>query len=130
MREALYALDLIASDLLAGYGDRPLMHAMEALMLREPGNWNRHYRGDAAEMRTLRHYSLSDRIRYYWSMPAANAAFDHLMTALAGRSVPRSLFWQHLPEGVGFADEPLDPVEVVVQRIQRSLDAYRQASGT
>ena len=36
LREALYALDLIASDLLPGYGDRPLMQAMEALMLASP----------------------------------------------------------------------------------------------
>ena len=37
LREALYALDLIASDLLPDYGDRPLMQAMEALMLRAAG---------------------------------------------------------------------------------------------
>ena len=66
LREALYGLDLIASDLLPDYGDRPLMRTMEALMLDRPKDWSRHYDGDEAEKRLLRHFSLSDRIRYYW----------------------------------------------------------------
>ena len=42
LREALDALDLIASDLLPGYGDRPLMRAMEALMAAAPEHSSRH----------------------------------------------------------------------------------------
>ena len=127
MREALYALDLIASDLLPAYGDRPLMQAMEALMLRQPGNWNRHYPPDAPDARFLRHYSLSDRIRYYWPAPEAQAACNRLFSALTGRSVPVSLLWQHLPEAASLADPPFDPAEAVVARIRRSLAAYHRA---
>ena len=130
MREALYALDLIASDLLPDYGERPLMRAMEALMLREPGNWNRHYQAGDADARLLRHYSLSDRIRYYWPAPEARAACEGLFAALKGRSVPVSLFWQHLPGAVQFADAPLEPEEVVIWRIRQSLAAYQEACGT
>ncbi|MCX7645181.1 MAG: class II D-tagatose-bisphosphate aldolase, non-catalytic subunit [Rhodobacteraceae bacterium] len=130
LREALYALDLVASDLVAGYGDRPLMRAMEALMLAEPGHWQRHYPGGPDEQRLLRHYSLSDRIRYYWAHPAAQAAVDRLTTALAGRRVPAPILWQHLPRAADrFADRPLDPEAVLVWRVTETLAAYH-AAGT
>ncbi|MGB8818791.1 MAG: class II D-tagatose-bisphosphate aldolase, non-catalytic subunit [Rhizobiaceae bacterium] len=127
LREALYALDLIASDLLPDYGVRPLYAEMESLMLAEPGHWNKHYGGNAPEQRLLRHYSLSDRIRYYWTQPAAKAAVDRLAAALKGRRVPEALFWQHLPEARIFADHPLEPETVLIWRVTQSLAAYHAA---
>ena len=127
LREALYALDLIASDLLPDYGNRPLMLAMERVMLAEPSNWQRHYGGDAAQARLLRHYSLSDRIRYYWPAPEAEAAVAHLLSSLHGERVPLPLLMQHLPGAEHFADTPLDPVDVLIWRVIRSLEAYRIA---
>lgn len=128
LREALYALDLIASDLIAGYGARPLMQAMESVMLADPANWQRHYGGDAATQRLLRHYSLSDRIRYYWPNPAAQGAVDRLVAALRGVTVPLPLFRQHFPAAAArFADRPLDATEVLIWRVGESLSAYHAA---
>jgi D-tagatose-bisphosphate aldolase class II non-catalytic subunit len=127
LREALYALDLIATDLLPDYGDRPLFAALEQLMLASPGYWNRHYDGNEAEKRLLRHYSLSDRIRYYWAMPEARAAVDRLIEALLGRRVPMPLFRQHLPGAEHFADTPLDPAEVLIWRVGQSMKTYHGA---
>jgi D-tagatose-1,6-bisphosphate aldolase subunit GatZ/KbaZ len=127
LREALYALDLIASDLIAGYGDRPVYWAMEAQMLAQPDHWNRHYHGSEGEMRLLRHYSLSDRIRYYWAASAAQSAVDRLHMALRGQSVPLPLFWQHMPEAQHFADAPLDSEAVLVWRVMQSLGSYHAA---
>lgn len=128
LREALYGLDLVASDLLPDYGDRPLMRAMEAVMLAHPKDWSRHYHGDPATLRFLRHYSLSDRIRYYWGAPEAQAAVDRLTGALRGVAVPPSLFWQHLPSAAAFAEMPLDPEEVLIGRVGASLAAYHRAA--
>ncbi|MFQ8433410.1 class II D-tagatose-bisphosphate aldolase non-catalytic subunit, partial [Amaricoccus sp. W119] len=127
LREALYALDLIASDLVPGYGERPLRAAMEQVMLEAPGNWNRHYSGDAATEAVLRHYSLSDRIRYYWASEAAEAAVARLMEALKGQTVPLPLMWQHLPAATAFADRPLDPEALLIWRVGESLRAYHAA---
>jgi D-tagatose-bisphosphate aldolase class II non-catalytic subunit len=129
LREALYALDAVASDLLPGYGSRPLYAAMEALMLDQPGNWSRHYHGADAEMRWLRHYSLSDRIRYYWAAPAALQAVTRLCDALRGQVVPLALFWQHLRSAEGFAGAPLDPEALLIWRVTRSLAEYHAACG-
>ncbi len=129
LREALYALDAIASDLLPDYGNRPLYAAMESLMLDQPGNWSRHYHGDQAAMRWLRHYSLSDRIRYYWTSPEAQSAVERLCDALCGQTVPLPLIWQHLPQGEEFAGSPLDPEAVLIWRVTRSLADYHAACG-
>ncbi|SPF80652.1 D-tagatose-bisphosphate aldolase, class II, non-catalytic subunit [Pseudoprimorskyibacter insulae] len=127
LREALYALDLIASDLLPDYGDRPLMHAMEALMCARSGNWSRHYSGASGQQRLLRHYSLSDRIRYYWAQPEAEAAVATLFNALRGQKLPRPLLWQHMPAASHFADTPFDPEALVIWRIRECLRAYSAA---
>ncbi|MGY5811032.1 D-tagatose-bisphosphate aldolase, class II, non-catalytic subunit [Rhizobium sp. LEGMi198b] len=129
LREALYGLDLIASDLVPGYGERPLHAAMEALMSAHPDNWNRHYHGTEGEKRWLRHYSLSDRIRYYWTSPDAQSAVERLYDALRGRLVPVPLFWQHMPAAQQFAEAPLDPEEVLIWRVTRSLADYHAACG-
>jgi D-tagatose-1,6-bisphosphate aldolase subunit GatZ/KbaZ len=127
LREALYALDLIASDLLLDYGDRPLFKAMEAVMVDRPDYWKQHYDGNEAEKRVLRHYSLSDRIRYYWTAPEAQAAVERLIAALAGKRVPLPLIWLHLPGADKFADIPLDPQELLIWRVGKSLSTYHRA---
>ncbi|EAU40265.1 tagatose 6-phosphate kinase [Fulvimarina pelagi HTCC2506] len=127
LREALYALDLIASDLVPDYGERPLMQAMEAAMRAEPVNWQRHYHGSEAETFVLRHYSLSDRIRYYWPVREAEAAVERLMKALCGVRIPLPLLWQHLPGAAHFADCPFDLQDALIWRVMQSLDAYQAA---
>jgi D-tagatose-1,6-bisphosphate aldolase subunit GatZ/KbaZ len=126
-RAALYGLDLIASDLLPDYGDRPLYRTMERLMLASPGNWQGHYHGSPAEQRVQRHYSFSDRIRYYWSQPEAQAAVAQLLDALRGKVVPLTLMRQHLPAFEEYSSKPLDPTSLVIAAIERSLDDYRFA---
>jgi D-tagatose-bisphosphate aldolase class II non-catalytic subunit len=130
LREALYALDLIASDLMPGYGERPLYHAMEEQMLGAPKNWASHYHGSDADKRTLRHYSYSDRIRYYWATPQARAACDRLFDTLKGRKVPVTLFLQHLPSAATWADRACDGEEIAIDHVQRSIEVYAKACGT
>jgi D-tagatose-bisphosphate aldolase class II non-catalytic subunit len=127
LREALYALDLIATDLLPDYGNRPLYHAMEDIMLTKPEYWESHYAGDTASTRMLRHYSLSDRIRYYWAMPEAKQAVDRLMASLRGQQLSLPILLQHLPGATHFADTPLQPEEVLIWRVGQSLATYHAA---
>jgi hypothetical protein len=42
---------------------------MEAVMLAAPKNWDKYYHGTDAERALQRHFSYSDRIRYYWPRP-------------------------------------------------------------
>lgn len=127
LREALYALDLIASDLIPGYGERPLRAAMERVMLDAPAEWERHYGGSAAMQAVMRHYSLSDRIRYYWGHDGAVQAVDRLVKALQGQTVPMPLFWQHWPAAARFADSALDVDALLIWRVSQCLASYHAA---
>jgi D-tagatose-1,6-bisphosphate aldolase subunit GatZ/KbaZ len=126
LREALYALDLIASDLVPDYGQRPLMSAMESAMRAAPGQWDGHY-GTGPEAYLLRHYSLSDRIRYFWPSDIAQQAVRRLADALRGREIPLPLLWQHLPAAQHFAGQPADVDEIIIWRVGQALRGYQDA---
>lgn len=96
LREALYGLDAIAEELFPGQRGRTLRQAMEAVMLDAPGNWDRYYHGSDAERALQRHFSYSDRIRYYWPQPAAEQAVGELFALLDGVDLPETLVTQYL----------------------------------
>ncbi|MDO3434990.1 D-tagatose-bisphosphate aldolase, class II, non-catalytic subunit [Rhizobium sp. CBN3] len=128
LREAAYALDMIASEMVAGYGHRPLAAAMEALMLSAPGDWQAHYHGDEPGLRLQRHYSYSDRIRYYWNRPEAENAFERLLGALRGKPIPETLLHQYLPQLS--AAEAGDPETILITAVDHVLADYQSACGT
>jgi D-tagatose-bisphosphate aldolase class II non-catalytic subunit len=96
LREALYGLDQIAAFLNRLPEEETLRGKMERLLLAEPKNWEKYYHGDADELRLQRHFSYSDRIRYYWPHPQASAAVDVLVKRLEGRTIPETLISQYL----------------------------------
>lgn len=96
LRETLYGLDSIAEMLRPAVSEESLMNAMEALMLREPDYWRRYYSGSDDELRLQRHFSFSDRIRYYWPHPEAQTAVDRLFARLGDRPIPEPLISQYL----------------------------------
>ena len=127
LREGIYGLDLIASELFSSYGDRPLYKQIEKLMLLEPGHWKDYYFGTDMEKRLLCHYSLSDRIRYYWSSKVAKNAVEKLFDTIQGKKIPFTLIKQFLPSETKFADIPLDPKDLLISKITKNLEVYNQA---
>lgn len=97
LREALYALDNIAAEVSPGQRGRGLMEVMEQEMLAHPGYWETYYSGSPGQRRLMRHFSYSDRIRYYWASPAATQAVEELFAHLNGTGVPGPLVSQFLP---------------------------------
>jgi D-tagatose-bisphosphate aldolase class II non-catalytic subunit len=130
LREALYALDSIAQVLCAAPAEEGLPAAMEALMLREPENWREYYEGSADELRVQRHFSFSDRIRYYWARPEAQAAVDRLFARLGERVIPEPLISQYLGvlyPAVADGALPARPRELAIAAVRRILARYDRA---
>jgi D-tagatose-1,6-bisphosphate aldolase subunit GatZ/KbaZ len=128
MREALYALDAIAGHLHPGRGS--LIAAMESLMLDHPANWAGYYVGSEVEQRVSRHFSYSDRIRYYWPLPPAQRAVEQLLELLEGTHMPETLVSQHLPrlyERVRSGKLGLQPRALVAESIKDVLRDYAAA---
>ncbi len=96
LREALYGLDHIAAVLDHLAPQETLKGAMEQLMTQQPGHWAKYCHGSSDAQRLQRHYSYSDRIRYYWPLPEAQAAVARLLARLENRAIPETLVSQHL----------------------------------
>lgn len=96
LREALYGLDHIADFLFPGKRQQSLRETMEQVMLAKPGNWEKYYHGSPDEQRLQRHFSYSDRIRYYWPEPQAANAVADLFALFDGVTIPETLISQYL----------------------------------
>ena len=131
LREALYGLDLIASEMIPDYGNRSLARTMERVMLAAPGHWHGHYHGNEADRYLQRHYSYSDRIRYYWSNPTASVAVGRLREALNGVVIPETLMRQFLPtlpSGLGPAGNPEAIFHAAIGQVLADYDAACRAA--
>lgn len=133
LREALYGLDQIATFLDKLPEEETLRGKMEALLLAEPKNWEKYYHGDGEELRLQRHFSYSDRIRYYWPHPVATAAVDALLKRLEGRKIPETLISQYLGTlypAVAAGAVEATPHALMVEAVRNVVRTYGKAVGT
>ena len=131
LREALYALDAICGEL--GLGAPSLRARAEAAMLADPAHWRSHYGGSEAEQEVLRHYSYSDRIRYYWGGPALGQAVADLLGRFGARPIPPTLLSQFMPrvfERVAAGAIAADARTLVLQSVRDVLGRYARACRT
>ncbi len=98
LREAMYSLEFIARELTGWDARYSVRSALEAAMLANPAHWASHYPGDAERQAYLRHFSYSDRLRYYWTEPAVEAAVAGLFGFLGTHDLPLPLISQFLPQ--------------------------------
>lgn len=130
-REALYALD---AALASAFPERcvQLAQKMDDLMLAKPQRWQKYYHGDATKQALLRVYSLSDRIRYYWNQPEAQAAVEALQQAFDAVSMPYGVLHQFLPQAAEVCrnrGEALTASALIQQHIRFALEPYYHATG-
>ena len=131
LREALYGLSHIAEILAPDPNRESLPIVMERVMLSSPDNWRKYYPGSETEQRVQRHFSLSDRIRYYWPEAEAGAAVARLMTVLGESSIPSTLISQHLAhlhEGVRLGHVRPVARDLAIASVFRVLDDYAFAT--
>ena len=120
LRQALYGLDAIADVLDGGVPLGGLMAAMDRIMEADPANWARYYEGTETQRFVQRHFSYSDRIRYYWASPAASAAVEALLARFDGRIIPAPLQLQFLGRDRG----DVSATDVLIAAVEDVLDLY------
>jgi D-tagatose-1,6-bisphosphate aldolase subunit GatZ/KbaZ len=132
LREALYGLDQIAGTLDPGWREHSLMAEMEREMLANPQYWQPYYHGGPDRQHVLRHFSYSDRIRYYWASPGSQRAVQRLMDQLSGASIPQPLISQFLPTlypRVASGAIALLPKALAIEAVRDVLRVYGSACG-
>ena len=133
MREALYALDRMATEMTPWWQGSSLMAVMEQEMLAHPGFWEPYYAGEPNSQRIMRHFSYSDRIRYYWASPTAEQAVQRLFDHLGSTGIPAPLVSQFLPtlySRVTSGEVPSVPRALVIEAIRDVLRQYAAACAT
>jgi D-tagatose-1,6-bisphosphate aldolase subunit GatZ/KbaZ len=128
LRQALYGLDHIAVAMGWISEDESLRATMERLMLEKPGDWQRYYSSDPKEAHVQRHFSYSDRIRYYWPNAAADAAVQRLLALFGDAVIPPPLQSQYLGN-LDDEDTGLTARQLVLKAVRKSLDPYSRAIG-
>ncbi len=99
-REAIFALEKIEKEISGYRSNMELSRVSEVIegeMVQDPGYWEDYYHGDEGYLSFARKYSLSDRIRYYWSKNSVQGALDQLMENLTSVEIPLGLVSQYLP---------------------------------
>ena len=128
LREAFWALSDIAMELDL-MPDGSLKDTMLGEMRRDPRHWSAYYVNPERQDFDLQ-YSLSDRIRYYWTAPVVERACTHLLQGLAARGIPMTLISQYLPVQYAAIREGRlnnDPRELVLDAVEQVLCHYERA---
>jgi len=128
MRETLWALAEIAREL-----NLPEGEALKAVVLEQmranPKYWQSYYTDPAQQGLDLQ-YSLSDRVRYYWSVPEVQRACTRLLERLSSRELPLTLLSQYLPGQFAAIREGRlahDTQAILLEGVAQVLRQYAQA---
>ena len=129
LREALWALVDIEREMGAAPA-QSLKQVVLGAMQRDPRYWKAYYANPASETFDLQ-YSLSDRIRYYWSVLEVQESCDALLANLKSRGIPLTLLSQYFPvqyAAVRAGALANDPRELVLDAVGQVLEGYAEAS--
>ena len=131
LRQALYGLDAVARALgRTPPSEEGLPETMERVMLARPNDWAAYHSGDPISQRLQRHFSYSDRIRYYWPEREAEIAVERLLSRLGNDPIPVPLVGQYLG---WLAAEVADgrckprPRDLLIASVEQVLAVYGDA---
>jgi D-tagatose-1,6-bisphosphate aldolase subunit GatZ/KbaZ len=96
LREALWALADIESEWRGAAASSRLKETVLEAMSERPAHWEKYY-ADAQRRRLDLQYSLSDRVRYYWTEPSVQRACASLLANLGDGPLPLTLLSQFMP---------------------------------
>jgi D-tagatose-1,6-bisphosphate aldolase subunit GatZ/KbaZ len=128
LREVFWALSDIAWEL-GLMREAPLKDVALAEMKHNPRYWKAYYTDPEQQDSDLQ-FSLSDRIRYYWSTPVVDTACTLLLRTLASRGIPLTLISQYLPvqyAAIRAGRLKNDPRELLLDGVEQVLRHYDRA---
>lgn len=129
-REAVFALTHIEQEWLSGRKGIKLSNlrqVINAAMDEETKYWQDYVTGDPREIEIARMYSYSDRIRYYWNVPAVRQSLSSLIRNLEQEIIPLSLLSQYLPvqyQHVRSGQLFQNPRELIWDHIREIIEHY------
>ncbi|WP_032093291.1 tagatose-bisphosphate aldolase subunit GatZ [Necropsobacter rosorum] len=127
LREALFALAKIEDELVPPEKKSYLLAIIDEVMQDEPEYWQKYYSPQHSKAMIDLHFSLSDRIRYYWPNKRINSAVQKLTENLSAVTIPLGLLSQYLPQQyqrVIAGEIEAKPTALILDKIQQVLADY------
>ena len=128
LREAIFALAQMENELVSPEQRSRVLDVIDEVMLNEPDYWKKYYRPTWSQAMVDIHFSLSDRIRYYWPHPRIRQSVEKLITNLNDVALPLGLISQFMPvqfERLSEGTLSATPHNLIIDKIQDVLRAYR-----
>ena len=100
LREGLFALNLMEKELFKYDSNKEQSNFIEELdhaMVKCPGNWKKHYRGNGEKIKYARKYSYSDRCRYYLPVEEVKDSLKTMLDNFEGVEIPLTIVKQYMP---------------------------------
>jgi Predicted tagatose 6-phosphate kinase len=133
LREALFLLNHMEYELFGsrqGFKLSNFTETLEKAMLENPENWEKYYHGSEEEKSFARKYSLSDRCRYYLSVPSVKESISTLLFNLKNVDLNLSLLSQYFPVQYHKIREgklKKDPEELLIDKVMETIADYDYA---
>ena len=131
LREGLFALSMMEKILVPEEQQAHFIEVMEETMMKNPGNWQKHYHGTDAELAIKRQFSFSDRCRYYFAQPEMKEAVDKLFDNLSNVEIPLSMLRQYMPLQYNKVRDgvlSMDPKELAMDCVVHLVEDYNYAT--
>jgi D-tagatose-1,6-bisphosphate aldolase subunit GatZ/KbaZ len=128
LREAIFALAQMENELIAPESRSRVLEVIDEVMLNEPDYWKKYYHPTWSQAMVDIHFSLSDRIRYYWPHPRIRQAVEKLLANLDTVRLPLGLISQFMPlqlERASLNEIVTTPRSLIIDKIQDVLRVYR-----
>jgi len=129
LREALWALADIEQAWLGSQRFSNFKQIVIDVMKSQPEYWRNYYCNTQTEEFDLQ-FSLSDRIRYYWSHPRIRQAQEIMLANLSQNPPPLTLLSQYLPsqyQAIRNGELTNNPNEMLIDSVSVVLRQYRHA---
>ena len=128
MREAVFALASIETHLLPEKKRSHLIANIDKAMQENSEHWTPYYRGAEELVSQLKHFSYSDRIRYYWTLPGVAQALGRLFDNLSDIKIPETIVSQYFSSRqFGSMDAPAS--QLTADHIALCVGRYYEACG-
>ena len=127
LREAIFALAQMEKELISPEQRSHVLEVIDEVMLNEPDYWQKYYRPTWSQAMVDIHFSLSDRIRYYWPHPRIRQGVEKLLANLSNTALPLGLISQFMPvqfERLSMNEIVATPQNLIIDKIQDVLRAY------
>jgi len=127
LREAIFGLSMIEKELIIAEKQSRVVDVIDGVMQDEPEYWKKYYHQVHSKSMIDMHFSLSDRMRYYWPQKRINAAVTRLMINLNEVVIPLGMLSQYFPQQfqrILAKQCSADPKSLIIDKIQDVLRAY------